>query len=132
MFRIAVLTISDRCSRNEREEQSGKVIIELIKGINGEIVQYDIVPDEIDLIREKLLFYCDDLKTDFEIYTRNVRNKTRKLKNKLFENWNGLDFYDNEPIIDNLNLKFYDKNYPTIDHKISIFCGFVNNINFEI
>jgi len=69
MFRVAVLTISDRCSRNEREDQSGKVIIELIKGINGEVVQYDIVPDEIDLIREKLLFYCDDLKTDFVFTT---------------------------------------------------------------
>lgn len=69
MFRAAVLTISDRCSRNEREDQSGKVIIELIKGIKGEVIQYDIVPDEIDLIREKLLFYCDDLKTDFVFTT---------------------------------------------------------------
>ena len=69
MFKAAVLTISDRCSRKEREDQSGKVIIELIKGINGEVIQYDIVPDEIDLIREKLLFYCDDLKTDFVFTT---------------------------------------------------------------
>jgi len=69
MFRAAVLTISDRCSRNEREDQSGKAIIELIKGINGEVVRYDIVSDEIDLIREKLLFYCDDLKTDFVFTT---------------------------------------------------------------
>jgi len=69
MFRAAVLTISDRCSRNEREDQSGKAIIGLIKGINGEVVRYDIVPDEIDLIRERLLFYCDDLKTDFVFTT---------------------------------------------------------------
>ncbi len=69
MLKAAVLTISDRCSRNEREDQSGKVIIELIKGINGEVVQYDIVPDEIDLIREKLLFYCDDSKADFVFTT---------------------------------------------------------------
>jgi len=69
MFKAAVLTISDRCSRNEREDQSGKVIIELIKGINAEVLRYDIVPDEIDLIKEKLLFYCDDLKTDFVFTT---------------------------------------------------------------
>jgi len=65
MFKAAVLTISDRCWREEREDLSGKVIIDLIKGIGGEVIKYDIVPDEIDLIKEKLEFYCDDLKADF-------------------------------------------------------------------
>lgn len=65
MFKVAVLTISDRCSRNEREDLSGKIIIDLIKDIGGEVARYDIVSDEIDLIKEKLEFYCDDLKADF-------------------------------------------------------------------
>ncbi len=65
MFKVAVLTISDRCWRKEREDLSGKVIIDLVKGIDGEVIKYDIVPDEIDLIKEKLEFYCDDLKADF-------------------------------------------------------------------
>ncbi len=69
MFKAAVLTISDRCSRGEREDLSGKVIIDLIKGINGEVIKYDITPDEVDLIKEKLLFYCDDLKVDFVFTT---------------------------------------------------------------
>ena len=69
MFKVAVLTISDRCSRGEREDLSGKVIIDLIKGINGEVIKYDLAPDEIDLIKEKLLFYCDDLKVDFVFTT---------------------------------------------------------------
>jgi len=64
MFRAGVLTISDRCARGEREDESGRIIIDILKGINGEIVQYDIVPDEVDLIKEKLLYYCDDLKVD--------------------------------------------------------------------
>lgn len=69
MFRAAVLTVSDRCSRGEREDESGKAIIEMLKGIKGNVVRYEIVPDEIDLIREKLLFYCDDLKADFVFTT---------------------------------------------------------------
>lgn len=74
----------------------------------------------------------DELKTDFQIYLKKVRNKTKSVKKKLFENWNGLDYYDNEFIAVYLNLKFFDKNYPTIDHKISIYYGFLNNINPDI
>ncbi|MDP2904849.1 MAG: MogA/MoaB family molybdenum cofactor biosynthesis protein [Candidatus Omnitrophota bacterium] len=69
MFKAAVLTVSDRCSRKEREDLSGKVIIELIKGIGGEVIKYDIVPDEADLIEKKLLSYCDDLRADFVFTT---------------------------------------------------------------
>lgn len=69
MFKVAVLTVSDRCSRKERKDLSGKVIIELIKGIGGDVIKYDIVPDEADLIEEKLLAYCDDLGADFVFTT---------------------------------------------------------------
>ncbi|MCX6164151.1 MAG: MogA/MoaB family molybdenum cofactor biosynthesis protein, partial [Ignavibacteriae bacterium] len=69
MFKAAVLTISDGCSKKEREDISGKIIIDLIKDINGEVIKYDIAPDEIDIIKNKLLFYCDDLKVDFVFTT---------------------------------------------------------------
>lgn len=65
MYRAAVLTVSDKCSRGEREDGSGKVIIEMIKSIDAQILAYDIVPDEAQLIKDKLIFYCDDLKVDF-------------------------------------------------------------------
>lgn len=72
-------------------------------------------------------------RSEFEIYQRKVRNLTKKFKNILYENWNGLDYYDNEFIKNNnINYKFYNKNYPTIDHKISIYYGFINNISPEI
>lgn len=74
----------------------------------------------------------DELKTEFEIYTKNVRNKTNRIKNKLLESWNGVDFYDNEIIINNFSLSTTDKNYPTIDHKISIYYGFINNIPYDV
>ncbi|MCG2712316.1 MAG: MogA/MoaB family molybdenum cofactor biosynthesis protein [Candidatus Omnitrophica bacterium] len=64
MFKSAVLTISDRCSRGENEDKSGKVLIDIIKNIKGKVVSYEIVADELDLIKNKLLNYCDKLKID--------------------------------------------------------------------
>ena len=53
-------------------------------------------------------------------------------KYKFKENWNGLDYYDNEYIKDNYNLyKSNNENYPNIDHKISIVYGFINNISMD-
>ena len=74
----------------------------------------------------------DELKTEFELYTKKVRNKTNRVKKKLFESWNGIDYYDNEYIRQNLVLENHNKRYPTIDHKISIYYGFINNIDPEI
>lgn len=66
---IAVLTSSDRCSRGEAEDLSGRLIGELVKGIGGRVAAYDIVPDEIPAIKEKLLHYCDRLAVDVVITT---------------------------------------------------------------
>jgi hypothetical protein len=55
---------------------------------------------------------------------------TNKNRNKIFEQWNGLDYYDGEHI-DKKDLNKYDNTYPTIDHKISVFFGFKNGITAE-
>lgn len=64
MFKAAILTSSDRCSRGASEDLSGKLIVEMIKSVGGEAAACDIVPDEADRIKEKLLHYCDALKVD--------------------------------------------------------------------
>ncbi len=66
---IAVLTASDRCSRGEAEDVSGRLVVEMIKAIGGRAAAADIVPDEIAAIKEKLLHYCDDLKVNVVITT---------------------------------------------------------------
>jgi len=70
----------------------------------------------------------DELKTDYEKYLFEVRFLTNNIKKILFKNWNGYDYYDNKYIKENLKLNFRDRNYPTLDHKISIYYGFLNNI----
>ncbi len=64
MFKAAILTSSDRCSRGESEDLSGKLIVEMMKTVGGEAAARDIVPDETERIKEKLLYYCDTLKVD--------------------------------------------------------------------
>jgi len=68
---------------------------------------------------------------EFKKYKHQVNKFTNKNKKELFINWNGFDFYDGEYINNNLNLHNSHPNYPTIDHKISIFYGFKNNISPE-
>ena len=64
MYKIAVLTISDKCSRGQREDRSGKVVQEIISKMPGEIVKYEIVPDEPEIIKSRLIDYADNLKVD--------------------------------------------------------------------
>lgn len=73
----------------------------------------------------------DELKSDFHKYEYEVRKITKTKKKLIFENWDGYDYYDNEYIFDNKQLRHFNPLYPTIDHKISIFFGFNNNISIE-
>lgn len=69
--------------------------------------------------------------TDWTLYKNKVRSQTLKNKKELFEKWDGLDFYDGESIRENLGLHYFDPKYPTIDHKVSVYYGFINGIDSE-
>lgn len=64
MYKVAVLTISDKCTKGQREDESGKIVQGLVKDLPGEVVKYEIIPDEPEMIKERLISYCDDLKVD--------------------------------------------------------------------
>ena len=49
----------------------------------------------------------------------------------LYENWDGYDYYDGEYIKGNFSHSPLSSLYPTIDHKISTYFGFINNIEPE-
>jgi len=74
----------------------------------------------------------DELLSEFKKYKRNAMRVTRRNKSTSFNNWDGFDYYDKEYIKNNLNLNPTNKIYPTIDHKISIFHGFLNSISYEL
>lgn len=59
MIDIGVLTISDRASRGEREDLSGKIIKELMGKISGNVKEYRICSDDLKDIKENLIDMCN-------------------------------------------------------------------------
>jgi len=57
MITVAVLTLSDKGSEGKREDLSGPLIRELLKSIDAEVKYYEILPDEKELIKKKLVNY---------------------------------------------------------------------------
>lgn len=68
MFRIAVITLSDTASRGGREDLSGEEVKKIVSEI-GEVVYYDILPDDMELIKKKLIDICDNSIADLVITT---------------------------------------------------------------
>lgn len=57
MITVAILTLSDKGARGEREDLSGPAIREMIKEIGGVVEYYEVIPDEREMIKEKLIEY---------------------------------------------------------------------------
>lgn len=68
MFNIAVLTLSDSGAKGCREDKSGNEIKKILSPL-GKIVFYEILPDELDLISEKLAYISDNNIADLIITT---------------------------------------------------------------
>jgi molybdopterin adenylyltransferase len=57
LINAAILTLSDKGSRNEREDLGGPLIREMLGKISAEVLYSEIIPDEKELIKEKLIEY---------------------------------------------------------------------------
>lgn len=55
MFSVAILTLSDKGSKGEREDTSGSIIKEIVQSKGMEVKYYEIIPDEQNILRERLL-----------------------------------------------------------------------------
>ena len=60
MLTVGILTISDKGSKGERQDKSGEAIREILSAIDVSVVNYDIVPDEKELIVKKLVKWADE------------------------------------------------------------------------
>lgn len=59
-FKAAVIVTSDTTSRGDREDTSGKAIVEALKKFNITNIDYIVLPDEKELIKKKIEQYCDE------------------------------------------------------------------------
>jgi len=69
LYNVSIITVSDKCSRNEREDRSGKYLVEFFKEKDWKIVNYNIIPDELDLISNTIKDICDKHNSDLIITT---------------------------------------------------------------
>lgn len=66
---FAVITVSDRSWRGEREDRSGPELKNFIENLGGQVLKTSIVPDEKEKIKQELLELCDREKAPEVILT---------------------------------------------------------------
>ena len=69
LLRAAVLVLSDKASRGEREDLSGKAIKERLESLGVSLLEFKILPDEQTQLRGELLRLCDEVNIDLVITT---------------------------------------------------------------
>lgn len=68
MYKIGIITVSDKGSRGERVDESGPVIREMV-GTLGNVVSYKILPDDIDALKEAMMQMADREKVELLLTT---------------------------------------------------------------
>jgi molybdopterin adenylyltransferase len=68
-FSFAVITMSDKGSRGEREDTSGKLLQDLLRQEGYHLQGYAIVPDDQGMIIKKILDFIDNRKIDLIVTT---------------------------------------------------------------
>jgi len=59
MFKLGIITISDKASSGKRPDKSGPLIRESFTAADCEVVKYEVIPDEKDIIERKLTKWAD-------------------------------------------------------------------------
>ncbi|AEA33193.1 MogA/MoaB family molybdenum cofactor biosynthesis protein [Hippea maritima] len=66
-YRFALVVMSDSKFRNPEEDRVRPIVDEILKANGFKLVRYDIIPDEFDLIKEKLIELSNDSDVDVVI-----------------------------------------------------------------
>ncbi len=57
MITVAIITLSDKGSKGEREDLGGPAIKKIVEKTGARVDHYEVIPDEKHLIKEKLIDY---------------------------------------------------------------------------
>ena len=68
-YTAAVITASDKGAAGQREDISGKVLIELLEKEGFTVKNYCVLPDERVVIADKLRYLCDELQVTLILTT---------------------------------------------------------------
>jgi molybdenum cofactor synthesis domain-containing protein len=68
MFKAGIITASDKGSRGEREDVSGRVLVDLLSGL-AEVAAYLVVPDEQEVLSAQMIHMADTIGVDLILTT---------------------------------------------------------------
>ena len=68
-LRIAILTVSDRSARGERQDVSGPALVEAVESQGWQVVRKEILPDDLMALRELLAAWADSGEIDVILTT---------------------------------------------------------------
>ena len=69
MFGLGILTVSTSGAQGQREDTSGQAIRELLEQQGYQVVRYEVVSDEKDVIAERLSQWADSADVDLIVTT---------------------------------------------------------------
>jgi len=69
MIKVAILTVSDSCSKGQREDASGQTIRNMLSADKFEICGYKVVADEQQSITKELVNFADVVSADIVFTT---------------------------------------------------------------
>ncbi len=69
VWRVGILTLSDRGARGEREDLSGPAIREVLASGPYRVERYDVIPDDRDRIASTLIAWADSGELDLILTT---------------------------------------------------------------
>jgi len=69
MFKVGIITVSDKGAAGQREDLSGEVIRDLMTEAGYEVIDKVIIPDEVALLKEQMIKWSDDLECDLILTT---------------------------------------------------------------
>ena len=88
MFKVGIITSSDKGSQGIREDVSGKVIYDLVTEFGYEVIRQVILPDEENKLSQEMIFMADELKVDLILTTGGTgfskRDITPEASKKIF------------------------------------------------
>mgnify|MGYP001012659293 CR=1 FL=1 len=69
MITVGIITVSDKCSRGVRIDESGPAIRETVQNAGWSVSDYTIVPDEADKIQSEMVRMADEENIDLILTT---------------------------------------------------------------
>lgn len=68
LYRIGIITVSDKGAQGQRVDESGPSIREMVKTL-GEVTSYQVVPDDLDILKEAMISMSDKEKVNLILTT---------------------------------------------------------------